>query len=205
MAQGLGWRLTYQRRPSGYWADLGNVRREVTDFIRDGGFDPGAMPARRDFERAGRKDLAKMLDRWGGPAELAKLLARARGPPLRSAGTPSGSSPRRSPLRRSTPALALLPPPALAPSSHLPRAPQGLKPRGMGRRLHWYSHLSEVSRKTGLARNALFEVASATYQPRQRAPAAADRAQQAVRSPAAAPPFPAAAARVSGRWSWRAD
>lgn len=52
----------------------------------------------------------------------------------------------------------------------VPRSPfpQGLRPRGMGHRLQWYSHLSEVSRKTGLARNALFEVASATYRPRAR-------------------------------------
>lgn len=54
VAEALGWRLTYTRKPLGYWSDIGNVRREVLGFIKEGGFEPGTMPARRDFERGGR-------------------------------------------------------------------------------------------------------------------------------------------------------
>lgn len=71
----LGWRLGYKpRKPRGYWDRLENVRREVAAFIAERGLEPGVMPSKGVFEAAGRTDLARLAERWGGTASLTEEL-----------------------------------------------------------------------------------------------------------------------------------
>ena len=78
VASVLGWRQkgkTKNRRPRGYWSDFVNVRREVEEFIFENSLDPALMPTRRQFERAGRYDIARLLRSTpGGSSGLAKRL-----------------------------------------------------------------------------------------------------------------------------------
>lgn len=37
--------------------------------------DPSYMPSRKSFERAGRYDIARALEKWGGLHEVSRLLA----------------------------------------------------------------------------------------------------------------------------------
>ncbi|XP_065874877.1 uncharacterized protein [Euphorbia lathyris] len=63
--------LAYKgRKPKGYWDNLENLQEE-----RSWGMDPSYMPSRKSFERAGRYDIARALEKWGGLHEVSRLLA----------------------------------------------------------------------------------------------------------------------------------
>ncbi|XP_078440982.1 polyketide cyclase/dehydrase/lipid transporter isoform X2 [Wolffia australiana] len=68
--------LAYKlRKPKGYWDELENLRLEISRFQRSWGMDPAFMPSRKSFERAGRYDVARALEKWGGLQEVARLLS----------------------------------------------------------------------------------------------------------------------------------
>jgi hypothetical protein len=75
VAQSLGWSLTYRaKKPRGYWDRLENVKAEMSDFIKANACEPGVMPTRQALVAAGRSDLAKLPEKWGGAASLAAEL-----------------------------------------------------------------------------------------------------------------------------------
>eukprot|EP00854_Cymbomonas_tetramitiformis_P007984 gene7984-9491_t len=82
VANKLGWRLAYkERKPRGYWTSLANVRLEIENVIEDLGTDPEMMPTRRELEGAGRYDILRAMDKWGGSAGLASALGlQTQGP-----------------------------------------------------------------------------------------------------------------------------
>ncbi|CAA7027056.1 unnamed protein product [Microthlaspi erraticum] len=68
--------LAYKhRKPKGYWDDLENLQEEIGRFQQSWGMDPSFMPSRKSFERAGRYDIARALEKWGGLHEVSRLLA----------------------------------------------------------------------------------------------------------------------------------
>ncbi|XP_037491060.1 uncharacterized protein LOC105632663 isoform X4 [Jatropha curcas] len=68
--------LAYKRRkPKGYWDNLENLQEEISRFQRNWGMDPSYMPSRKSFERAGRYDIARALEKWGGLHEVSRLLS----------------------------------------------------------------------------------------------------------------------------------
>ncbi|KAI3462407.1 hypothetical protein Pfo_019070 [Paulownia fortunei] len=68
--------LAYKhRKPKGYWDNLENLQEEINRFQRNWGMDPSFMPSRKSFERAGRYDIARALEKWGGLHEVARLLS----------------------------------------------------------------------------------------------------------------------------------
>ncbi|CAH9109864.1 unnamed protein product [Cuscuta europaea] len=68
--------LSYkQRKPKGYWDSLENLQDEVSRFQRIWGMDLTYMPSRKSFERAGRYDIARALEKWGGLHEVSRLLS----------------------------------------------------------------------------------------------------------------------------------
>ncbi|KAF5745049.1 hypothetical protein HS088_TW07G00630 [Tripterygium wilfordii] len=68
--------LAYKhRKPKGYWDNLENLQEEITRFQRSWGMDPSYMPRRKSFERAGRYDIARALEKWGGLGEVSRLLS----------------------------------------------------------------------------------------------------------------------------------
>nr|ATG70999.1 HCF145 [Hesperocyparis macrocarpa] len=67
--------LSYKnRKPKGYWDSLENLKQEVNHFQRTWGMDLTYMPSRKSFERAGRYDLARAFEKWGGLHEVSRLL-----------------------------------------------------------------------------------------------------------------------------------
>lgn len=75
VAERLGWKLQARtRKPRGYWSSLENVKNEIDEFIEESGLEPGVMPLKNDFVRAGRYDLARAVERWGGIGELTTEL-----------------------------------------------------------------------------------------------------------------------------------
>ncbi|GMI99352.1 PIN2 PROMOTER BINDING PROTEIN 1, HIGH CHLOROPHYLL FLUORESCENCE 145 [Hibiscus trionum] len=64
-----------QRKPKGYWDNLENLQEEINRFQRSWGMDPSFMPSRKSFERAGRYDIARALEKWGGLREVSRLLS----------------------------------------------------------------------------------------------------------------------------------
>ncbi|PKU75326.1 hypothetical protein MA16_Dca016108 [Dendrobium catenatum] len=64
-----------QRKPKGYWDSLENLQEEICRFQRNWGMDPTYMPSRKSFERAGRYDIARALEKWGGLQEVSRLLS----------------------------------------------------------------------------------------------------------------------------------
>ncbi|XVF58880.1 hypothetical protein PTKIN_Ptkin07bG0101600 [Pterospermum kingtungense] len=64
-----------QRKPKGYWDNLENLQDEISRFQRSWGMDPSFMPSRKSFERAGRYDIARALEKWGGLHEVSRLLS----------------------------------------------------------------------------------------------------------------------------------
>ncbi|XP_022841802.1 uncharacterized protein LOC111365480 [Olea europaea var. sylvestris] len=68
--------LAYKhRKPKGYWDNLENLQEEISRFQRNWGMDPSFMPSRKSFERAGRYDIARALEKWGGLHEVSRLLS----------------------------------------------------------------------------------------------------------------------------------
>ncbi|KAL0736272.1 hypothetical protein Bca4012_012482 [Brassica carinata] len=68
--------LAYKyRKPKGYWDNLENLQEEIGKFQQSWGMDPSFMPSRKTFERAGRYDIARALEKWGGLHEVSRLLA----------------------------------------------------------------------------------------------------------------------------------
>lgn len=68
--------LAYKdRKPKGYWDNLENLQEEITRFQKNWGMDPSYMPSRKAFERAGRYDIARALEKWGGLHEVSRLLS----------------------------------------------------------------------------------------------------------------------------------
>lgn len=75
VASRLGWQLKAKsRKPRGYWDSLDNVKQEIDEFIDEQGIAPGVMPLKNDFVRAGRFDIARAVERWGGLYQLAGEL-----------------------------------------------------------------------------------------------------------------------------------
>ncbi|KAJ8548280.1 hypothetical protein K7X08_030749 [Anisodus acutangulus] len=67
--------LAYKhRKPKGYWDSLENLQEEISRFQKNWGMDPSYMPSRKYFERAGRYDIARALEKWGGLHEVSRLL-----------------------------------------------------------------------------------------------------------------------------------
>ncbi|DBB03663.1 TPA: hypothetical protein ACH3X3_010990 [Trebouxia sp. C0006] len=72
----IGWAMAYTpKRPRGYWNSITNVKSEVDDFIDANGLQPGIVPSLRDVRGADRCDLARAIEKWGGPSALAEDLA----------------------------------------------------------------------------------------------------------------------------------
>ncbi|XP_073003857.1 uncharacterized protein [Typha latifolia] len=68
--------LAYKhRKPKGYWDNLENLQEEIERFQKNWGMDPAYMPSRKSFERAGRYDIARALEKWGGLQEVSRLLS----------------------------------------------------------------------------------------------------------------------------------
>lgn len=68
--------LAYKhRKPKGYWDSLENLQDEISRFQKNWGMDPSYMPSRKSFERAGRYDIARALEKWGGLHEVSRLLS----------------------------------------------------------------------------------------------------------------------------------
>ncbi|XP_020100065.1 uncharacterized protein LOC109718303 [Ananas comosus] len=68
--------LAYKnRKPKGYWDNLENLQEEIRRFQWSWGMDPAYMPSRKSFERAGRYDIARALEKWGGLQEVSRLLS----------------------------------------------------------------------------------------------------------------------------------
>ncbi|XP_022750866.1 uncharacterized protein LOC111299726 [Durio zibethinus] len=85
-----------QRKPKGYWDNLENLQEEISRFQRSWGMDPSFMPSRKSFERAGRYDIARALEKWGGLHEVSRLLSlkvRQRHPTRRQPQTTAKEKP----------------------------------------------------------------------------------------------------------------
>ncbi|XP_050207107.1 uncharacterized protein LOC126656560 [Mercurialis annua] len=68
--------LAYKgRKPKGYWDNLENLQEEIRRFQQSWGMDPSYMPSRKSLERAGRYDIARALEKWGGLHQVSRLLA----------------------------------------------------------------------------------------------------------------------------------
>ncbi|KAG8061708.1 hypothetical protein GUJ93_ZPchr0003g18640 [Zizania palustris] len=80
--------LSYKnRKPRGYWDNLENLQEEIRQFQKSWGMDPAYMPSRKSFERAGRYDIARALEKWGGVQEVSLLLSLELRRPRRRANS----------------------------------------------------------------------------------------------------------------------
>ena len=131
------------------------------------------MPPKNDFVRAGRYDLARCVERWGGLYEVRGQRPEPGRRRAEGAGLLMGraavecsclchafsSSPRPRPPSP--------PPPCLLPQL---AAELGYEVSGSSTRraTEWQSHISEVAANTGLSgREGLFELAARTYAERR--------------------------------------
>mmetsp|Transcript_4037 Transcript_4037/g.11724 ORF Transcript_4037/g.11724 Transcript_4037/m.11724 type:complete len:428 (+) Transcript_4037:347-1630(+) len=86
VAEKLGWKLQYKRKPRDYWQNFDNLRSEVTDFIQGHNLPPKDFPSRRTFIEYDRMDIVRAYTKWGGAAEVAGQMG------LRTSSTKSQSS-----------------------------------------------------------------------------------------------------------------
>ena len=74
VAQKIGWKMQYRRKPRDYWQNFDNLRTEIAEFIEDHNLNPKEFPARQTFIREGRMDIVRAYTKWGGPVEVAASL-----------------------------------------------------------------------------------------------------------------------------------
>lgn len=75
VASRMGWRYSSRsRKPRGYWNSIENVKYEIDEFIISSDLPQGIMPLKNDIIRAGRFDLARAIEKWGGISDVASNL-----------------------------------------------------------------------------------------------------------------------------------
>jgi len=74
VAKAVGWVGGKKRKPKGYWNDLGNLERELAAFIAEQALPAGVVPSKAQMLDAGRRDLAKAIERLGGANEVADMF-----------------------------------------------------------------------------------------------------------------------------------
>jgi len=75
VASRIGWKYNSRsRKPRGYWNSIENVRHEIDEFIISSDLPEGIMPLKNDIIRAGRFDLARAIEKWGGVSDVASRL-----------------------------------------------------------------------------------------------------------------------------------
>ncbi|CAM6099943.1 unnamed protein product [Calypogeia fissa] len=67
-------KLSQQRRPRGYWDSFENLCQEIWQFQQENGIDSTHMPTRSALNKAGRADVGRALEKWGGVQEVARLM-----------------------------------------------------------------------------------------------------------------------------------
>lgn len=78
VAERLGLTLLSSQKPAGFWDDLGNLDREVLEYVEEHG-TPGIMPKHSELRRAGRFDLAVAITKHGGLRATAERLGLGLG------------------------------------------------------------------------------------------------------------------------------
>eukprot|EP00741_Cyanophora_paradoxa_P010711 tig00020538_g10353.t1 len=74
VARKMGLEIQHKEaKPWGYWDKMANMERELTAFIEEHGA-PGYMPTREAMRGAGRVDLARAVDKYGGLVQVAHML-----------------------------------------------------------------------------------------------------------------------------------
>ena len=74
VAERLGLNCSESHKPSGYWHDFDNIRKELLEFVAKHGTD-GIMPIDAEFKKANLSHLASAIRRHGGFAAVAEKVA----------------------------------------------------------------------------------------------------------------------------------
>jgi len=77
VSERMGWKLPGKRRKRrGYWEDFENLKQELLDFVAAGGWELSErIPSKSDFNQAGRVDLRRAVEKWGGINAVMELIA----------------------------------------------------------------------------------------------------------------------------------
>lgn len=73
VAQNLKLRLSYNRKPRGYWKNPDNLRAEIASAAEQLG-NPGVLPTHEELTQIGRTDLISAISDNGGWASVARKL-----------------------------------------------------------------------------------------------------------------------------------
>jgi hypothetical protein len=73
VAQKFGLKMSYKKKPLGYWNDFKNVERGLQRYIEEFG-TPGVMPSHNELMAAGFTDLSNAVSKHGGSGRVASLL-----------------------------------------------------------------------------------------------------------------------------------
>eukprot|EP00210_Caulerpa_lentillifera_P001412 g1356.t1 len=75
----MGWKSKYkQRKRRGYWDDFRNVEQEIMDFKMEYGLLEDQIPSKNSFNQAGRVDLRRAVEKWGGIQAVMELIELER-------------------------------------------------------------------------------------------------------------------------------
>jgi len=73
VTQKLKLRLSYERKPRGYWKNPDNLRAEITNVAEQLG-NPGVLPTHEELTQIGRTDLNSAISDNGGWSSVARKL-----------------------------------------------------------------------------------------------------------------------------------
>lgn len=73
VAKQLKLKLTYDRKPRGYWKQLDNLRQAINEVSQELGH-PGIFPTHEELKQLGRTDLINAIANNGGWSSVAKRL-----------------------------------------------------------------------------------------------------------------------------------
>lgn len=76
VSERMGWNLPNKRRKRrGYWDDFDNLKQELKEFIGEKKWKRGErLLSKADFNEAGRVDLRRAVEKWGGLQSVMELI-----------------------------------------------------------------------------------------------------------------------------------
>lgn len=75
VSERMGWKLKNKRRKRrGYWDDFRNVEQELMEFKMEYGLADDQIPSKTALNQAGRVDLRRAVEKWGGINAVMELI-----------------------------------------------------------------------------------------------------------------------------------
>jgi ribosome-associated toxin RatA of RatAB toxin-antitoxin module len=80
VAERIGWKKKYQRKPKNYWEEFNTLVSEIEAFIEEHNLDPTEFPKGKSLIENSRRDIVNAIVKHGGTDEVAERMGLTKVP-----------------------------------------------------------------------------------------------------------------------------